>query len=45
VALYGKVAEWVTIPAAGLALGIATLLVPLATTAIAPLALASHRHR
>jgi hypothetical protein len=45
VTLYGKFAEHFPVPAAGLAFGAAMLLVPLATTAIAPLALASHRHR
>jgi hypothetical protein len=45
VTLYAKIGELYPIPAAGLAFGAAMLLVPLATTAIAPLALASHRHR
>jgi hypothetical protein len=42
--LYTKFAEHLPVPAAGLAFGAAMLVVPLATTAIAPLALASHRH-
>ncbi len=45
VTLYAKIDELFPIPAAALAFGAAMLLVPLATTAIAPLALASHRHR
>jgi hypothetical protein len=45
VTLYSKFTEQFPIPAAGVAFGASMLLVPLATTAIAPLALASHRHQ
>jgi cell division protein FtsW (lipid II flippase) len=44
VALYLKASPAIAIPLPAVALGISLLLVPLVTTAIAPLALASHRH-
>lgn len=45
IALYAKMSLPVQIPNAVLVLGVALLIVPLATTAFAPLAYASHRHR
>ena len=44
VAFYVKIAPTTSVPPSALALGVSMLLVPLATTAFAPLALASHRH-
>jgi hypothetical protein len=44
IALYLKVSPMIQLPKPALALGVSMLLVPLATTATAPLALASHRH-
>ncbi|MBI2477359.1 MAG: hypothetical protein HYV60_01515 [Planctomycetia bacterium] len=44
IAMFLKAPSGVSIPPVVIALGAASLLVPLASAAIAPLALASHRH-
>ena len=44
VAVFIKMAPDLSVPFTAIVLGFASLLIPLATTAIAPLALALHRH-